>query len=48
MNYSIKKVATEGCEIKNENNEIVAWSVNGKWAYIIAIALEMYLKGENK
>ena len=40
---TINKVATEGCEIRNENNEIVAWSIDGEWASIIVLALEMYL-----
>lgn len=46
MKCSIKKVATCGCEIRNENDEIVAWSVDDKWANLIVLALELFLRGK--
>lgn len=47
MNYKITLVATCGCEIRNENEEVVAWSIDPIWAEKIKKALEeMERKGE--
>jgi hypothetical protein len=48
MEFKITKVATCGCEIKNEKNETIAWSIDKIWGEIIAQALEMYLEKEDK
>ena len=40
MNYKIKQIATCGCEILNNKNEIIAWSINKIWAEKIKSALE--------
>lgn len=46
MTFKINKVATCGCEIHNENNEIIGWSIDEKWATLIAFALENYINEE--
>jgi hypothetical protein len=48
MELTIRQVATCGCEITNEKNEIVAWSIDKVWAEIIAQALALYLGKEEK
>lgn len=48
MEFLITKVATCGCEIKNEKNEIIAWGIDPVWSALIAQALSLYLKKEDK
>lgn len=48
MNFKIKKVATTGCEIKNEKDEVIGWSADKKWGRIMIEAMEMYLKSIGK
>ena len=43
-NFEINRVATCGCEITNENNQIIGWSVDGEWGRIMAEALLNYFK----
>jgi hypothetical protein len=46
MQFLIKQVATCGCEILNENHEVVAWGIDPDWSETIAKALEVYLETE--
>lgn len=46
MNFEIKKVATEGCEIKNENGEIIGWSVNSEYGELMVKAMRLYLESK--
>ena len=48
MNFLFRKVATEGCEIVNENGQVVAWGINSVYSELIARALEMYLQEEKE
>jgi hypothetical protein len=44
MTFEFNRVATCGCEIRNDKDEIIAWSVDEKWAAIMVIALEKFTK----
>ena len=49
MELIINQIATCGCEILNENNQVIGWSVDHSWAEIMKQALESYLgKKEEK
>jgi len=44
MTFETNKIATCGEEVRSD--KIVAWTVDGKWASIIMLALEMYFEEE--
>jgi hypothetical protein len=44
MKFKINQVATAGCEIKNENGEIVGWSVDETWGQMMVEAMRLYLE----
>ena len=44
MQFLVKQVATCGCEVYNENHEVVAWGIDSDWSELIAKALEAYLE----
>lgn len=47
-NFEINKVATCGCEITNENNQIIGWSIDSKWGIIMTKALLLYFQQEKE
>ena len=42
--FLINRVASEGCEITNEDGKIIGWSIDSLWAETIKQALEMYIE----
>ena len=48
MFFEVIKVATCGCEILNENNQVIGWSVDEKWGRIMSDALLSYFKMEQE
>jgi hypothetical protein len=46
-NFGINKVATCGCEITDENNQIIGWSVDARWGRILTESLLLYFEKEN-
>jgi hypothetical protein len=39
--FSIR-TSGDGCELLNSDGEVVAWTLDHKWAWRILVALEMY------
>ena len=44
VNFEVIKVATCGCEILNENNQVIGWSVDDEWGKVMTEALLSYFK----
>ena len=47
VNFEVIKVATCGCEILNENNQVIGWSVDDEWGKVMTEALLSYYKRKN-
>ena len=48
MCFTMRKVATEGCEILNDDGEIIGWSVNGEWGRQMVEGLDIIVKQEEE
>lgn len=42
MEFEINRVATTGCEIRNETGEIIGWSVDEEWGRFMIEAMKKY------
>lgn len=38
MQFEINRIATRGCEILNENGEVIGWSVDETWGQLMTEA----------